>query len=29
MRVYERCFSELQEGVGALADILCPEGLRP
>jgi protein-tyrosine-phosphatase len=29
MRVYERCFSELQEGVGTLADILCPEGLRP
>lgn len=25
MRVYERCFSELQEGVGNLANILCPK----
>jgi protein-tyrosine phosphatase len=26
MRVYERCFQELEEGVSLLSEILCPEG---
>jgi protein-tyrosine phosphatase len=29
LRVYERCFSELQGGAVRLADILCPEVLDP
>jgi protein-tyrosine-phosphatase len=29
LRIYERCFSELQGAVRILADILCPEGAAP
>jgi protein-tyrosine phosphatase len=29
LRIYERCFSELQDAVRRLADILCPEGEGP
>jgi protein-tyrosine-phosphatase len=29
MRFYERCFAELRDGVEALADVLCPEEVRP